>query len=179
MHNRDASLSIDRRRFLQQTGAAAVLAGTIGVSMDGLGFAATLKGVKPSAAKTLTAMARDLYPHDGIPDLYYQNAIVAIDATLAEDEGSRSLLREGVAALDRAATTLKGKPYALLAAEPDRVDVLRSLEETPFFRTVRAEMITAFYNQPEVWTKLGYPGSSAEEGGYLYRGFDDIDWLEA
>ena len=29
----------------------------------------------------------------------------------------------------------------------------------------------------EGWKKLGYEGSSAEHGGYLHRGFDDIDWL--
>jgi hypothetical protein len=29
-----------------------------------------------------------------------------------------------------------------------------------------------------VWTKLGYEGPSAPEGGYLHRGFDDIDWLK-
>lgn len=179
MHERNGSLSLDRRRFLQQTAAAAVLAGTIGISTKGIGFAATLKGVKPDAAKTLTMMARDLYPHDGIPDPYYQNAVVAIDAKLAEDEGSRFLLSEGVTALDQAAAKLKGKPYAMVAAEPDRVEVLRSVEETPFFQKVRAEMITAFYNQPEVWAKLGYPGSSWEEGGYLERGFNDIDWLQA
>jgi len=40
-------------------------------------------------------------------------------------------------------------------------------------------MITALYNQKDVWTKLGYEGSSAEFGGYLHRGFDDIDWLDA
>jgi len=30
---------------------------------------------------------------------------------------------------------------------------------------------------PALWKTLGYQGSSIEHGGYLYRGFDDIDWL--
>jgi hypothetical protein len=30
-----------------------------------------------------------------------------------------------------------------------------------------------------VWAKFGYEGPSADKGGYISRGFDDIDWLEA
>jgi hypothetical protein len=26
---------------------------------------------------------------------------------------------------------------------------------------------------------VGYGGSAIEQGGYINRGFDDIDWLEA
>ena len=37
--------------------------------------------------------------------------------------------------------------------------------------------MTTLYNDPQVWEKLGYEGPSAEQGGYLSRGFDDIDWL--
>ena len=33
------------------------------------------------------------------------------------------------------------------------------------------------YNQPEVWTILGYEGESASKGGYINRGFNDIAWL--
>jgi len=28
-----------------------------------------------------------------------------------------------------------------------------------------------------VWPKFGYEGSSSERGGYINRGFDDINWL--
>ena len=40
-----------------------------------------------------------------------------------------------------------------------------------------AALVVSLYNQPAVWAKLGYEGSSAEHGGYIHRGFDDIDWL--
>jgi hypothetical protein len=29
-----------------------------------------------------------------------------------------------------------------------------------------------------VWKVLGYEGPSAELGGYINRGFSDIDWLQ-
>ena len=33
------------------------------------------------------------------------------------------------------------------------------------------------FNHPRLWELLDYPGSSVEYGGYVDRGFDDIDWL--
>ena len=38
-------------------------------------------------------------------------------------------------------------------------------------------MVVSLYNQPEVWEKFGYEGESASKGGYIKRGFDDIQWL--
>jgi hypothetical protein len=41
---------------------------------------------------------------------------------------------------------------------------------------LRSDLIASLYNNPEVWPKFGYEGSSAEHGGYINRGFNDIDW---
>ncbi len=62
--------------------------------------------------------------------------------------------------------------------ELDRVSILRDLQSTPFFQKVRGDLITGLYNNKEVWPKFGYEGSSVEYGGYIDRGFDDIDWLD-
>jgi hypothetical protein len=37
--------------------------------------------------------------------------------------------------------------------------------------------VVALYNDHEVWELLGYEGPSFDQGGYLNRGFDDLDWL--
>jgi hypothetical protein len=42
---------------------------------------------------------------------------------------------------------------------------------------VRSTAIVALYDDKEVWGLLGYEGSSYEHGGYVDRGFDDLDWL--
>jgi hypothetical protein len=42
---------------------------------------------------------------------------------------------------------------------------------------MRGSLVTALYNQKELWPKLGYEGSSFDKGGYIERGFNDIDWL--
>ena len=43
---------------------------------------------------------------------------------------------------------------------------------------MRGDCVTGIYNNPEVWKVLGYEGPSAELGGYINRGFSDIDWLQ-
>jgi len=35
----------------------------------------------------------------------------------------------------------------------------------------------ALYTDRKVWSELGYEGPSFKFGGYLERGFNDIDWL--
>ena len=52
------------------------------------------------------------------------------------------------------------------------------MEETAFFRAIRGHMVTALYNNPKVWRELGYQGPSFPYGGYLERGFNDIDWIQ-
>jgi hypothetical protein len=52
------------------------------------------------------------------------------------------------------------------------------MESSGFFQKVRGSLITGLYNNKQVWEKFAYEGESASKGGYLYRGFDDIDWLD-
>ena len=59
----------------------------------------------------------------------------------------------------------------------DRVAILRSVQDTPFFQTVRGGLVTGLYNQKEIWPIFGYEGESYSRGGYINRGFDNIDWL--
>jgi len=47
----------------------------------------------------------------------------------------------------------------------------------PSFQKIRGDLVVSLYNQKELWPKFGYEGSSAEHGGYIKRGFADIDWL--
>ncbi len=175
----DKTIKLNRRAFIGRSAGAAALAGIVGTFSDRGAFAATLKTVTPATAPTLVKVARDLYPHDRLPDAYYENAVAAIDTSVAAEAASKTLLTDGVGLLDAAAMKLKGSPYLAVASEADRITVLKSIEGTPFFARMRSEMVTALYNQPEVWTQLGYEGSSAEQGGYIHRGFNDIDWLPA
>jgi hypothetical protein len=69
-----------------------------------------------------------------------------------------------------------GAPFAELP--PDQaLELLRSISSTTFFAEVRGQVITSLYDDREVWALLGYEGPSYDQGGYLNRGFDDLDWL--
>ncbi|TIU21953.1 MAG: gluconate 2-dehydrogenase subunit 3 family protein, partial [Mesorhizobium sp.] len=67
--------------------------------------------------------------------------------------------------------------YTSLGWEEQRVAVLREIEDTPFFQAVRGGLVVGLYNQKEVWPNFGYEGESYSKGGYMARGFDDIEWL--
>ena len=180
MRTLDKTITIGRRKFLGGSAGAVLLAGIAGETNGSRALAATLKTVNtPEAAATLVKMARDIYPHDRVPDAYYETAIATIEGSLGTDPTSRSLFPDGVAALDAAAKARFGVAYAALPREAERVALLHEIEGTPFFQKMRGGLVTALYNQPEIWKLLGYEGSSAEHGGYIHRGFDDIDWLPA
>ena len=87
------------------------------------------------------------------------------------------MIETGVAALDTLAVSRGNPSYAGTGWEADRVAMLREIERTPFFQAVRGGLVVSLYNNPEVWPHFGYQGESYSQGGYIERGFDDIDWL--
>lgn len=166
---------IDRRGFLRTTAGAAAVAAIVPAASSSV-LAEPLSTVSADGAETLVKIARDLYPHDRIADSFYRKAVETIDNDVSSSD-TPSLLSEGVAALDAAANKLKGKRYVAVEDEHDRVAILKSIEGSAFFGKMRGSLVTALYNQKELWPKLGYEGASFDKGGYIERGFSDIDWL--
>lgn len=92
----------------------------------------------------------------------------------AKTQPIRTSSKTGIAELD----SKSGKGgYTSLGWEEQRVAVLREIEDTPFFQAVRGGLVVGLYNQKEVWPIFGYEGESYSKGGYMARGFDDIEWL--
>ena len=165
---------VDRRLFLKSTGAAAgfvILGGGIMMAADGA-WAMSLAHLKPEQGAALIRMTRDLYPYDAIDDGPYAKVVETLDAEAAKDEKTATLLTEGVARLDAATAGNYARED-----EAKRLAALTSEAGSLFFQKVQGAMVSGFYNDHEVWAKLGYEGSSAEKGGYLHRGFDDLAWL--
>ena len=68
--------------------------------------------------------------------------------------------------------------YAAVAWEEDRVaDPERTRRRRRSSRRSAAASSSALYNQKEVWPIFGYEGEFLSKGGYIERGFDDIEWL--
>jgi hypothetical protein len=173
----DAPLS--RRGFLRRSSevtlAAAITVTSAGALLNSAeAWGMEVQALSPETTKTLILIARDLYPHDKIADRFYAVAVKGQDAKAAKDAAHKTLIEGGVADLNKAAGD---KGYLGLDWEVERVALLRKIEGTPFFEAVRSDLIVSLYNQPEVWPIFGYEGESYSKGGYIRRGFDDIDWI--
>ena len=179
MREVDRRSKYDRRVFLK--GAVTTVPAVAVASTTGLGitdaWAEDATTLPPATLKTLVKVARDIYPHDFLGDGYYITAIKPWDGKAAKDPAVKSLISDGVAQLDKAANDRHKVAYAQVPWETERVVLLQQIEQTPFFQKVRGDLIVSLYNQKELWPKFGYEGSSAEHGGYIQRGFADIDWL--
>lgn len=179
MREIDRRSRYDRRVFLK--GAVATAPAVAIATSTGLGIAdawADEAGtLTPATMKTLLKMARDIYPHDFLGDSYYITAIKPWDDKAAKDPAIKSLISDGVTRLDQEANDRHKMPYVQVAWENDRVALLQQIEQSAFFQKIRGDLVVSLYNQKEVWPRFGYEGSSAEHGGYIKRGFADIDWL--
>jgi hypothetical protein len=171
--------TVSRRVFLRrssQISFAAAVTITAGGALLNVpeAWALDVKGLQPQTMKTLILVARDIYPHDKVPDRYYAIAMKSWDEKAAKDPAARAQMESFIAGLDDAAG--KGG-YAGLGWESQRVALLRAISNSPVFETIRSGLIVSLYNQPEVWPIFGYEGESYSKGGYIKRGFDDIDWI--
>jgi hypothetical protein len=163
------------RRIVLRGGALAVPGIAAGLTIvPGAAWAQAAQNLAPATLTTLARAARDIYPHDRIADSYYITAVSGYDSATPE---LRGLMAEGCATLDAEAQKRYGTLYLLVADETNRVAILTAIEETAFFGKLRSDLVVSLYNQKPLWAKFGYEGSSADKGGYIHRGFNDIDWV--
>ncbi|MCW2697338.1 MAG: Tat (Twin-arginine translocation) pathway signal sequence domain protein [Modestobacter sp.] len=122
--------------------------------------------------RLLVRLLQVAYPHERFPAGPYERTAAAIvDAARADAADGRAITR-GLAGLDRAAG---GDFLALDDAAAETL--LRDRADEYFFRRIRSTAVVALYDSADVWELLGYEGPSFDRGGYLHRGFDDLDWL--
>lgn len=167
----------------QMSGEGGIRAGDAAVATDkqpyepaGESGLTNIKALDGETATTLVAVARAMYPHDRVPDLHYERIVASLDEKAAGDDHMRVLLVEGV----RSLSTLTGRwPHEFGGlAEAEQAKALQRIEHGPFFKAVAAEIVVGLYSQPDIWPYFGYEGPSNDKGGYVNRGFDDIDWLD-
>ena len=141
-------------------------------------WAASPKAISADTFACLVQACRDIYPHDDLADSYYAKVVEGFDDAAADSDEEKKVLEDGAAMLDAKAESAHGSPYMHVGWEADRTAILREIEEDSFFQKLRGALVTGIYNNPDVWAMLGYEGESASKGGYINRGFDDIDWLD-
>lgn len=170
MNKKNNYLSMTRRELLTHSlvvGTSFVI-GAGFVSAPDAAWAKEANHLKSETLAKLIQLARDIYPHDKISDEFYVTAIKGYDS-----EEHAKTIESGIADLDERA----GGNYLSLGWEEQRVAILRQIEDTSFFQTIRGGLVTGLYNQKAVWPVFGFEGESYSKGGYIDRGFNDINWL--
>jgi hypothetical protein len=170
---------LGRRELLSRAVAlgTAFAVGAGYVMSPGGAWALEVKALKPGSMATLIQLARDIYPHDRVADAFYATAVKSHDDKAAGDAAYLGFVEDGIADLDTRARAAGASSYLGLAWEEERVAILRAVASSAFFQAVRGGLIGGLYNQKEVWPLFGYEGESFSKGGYIDRGFDDINWL--
>ncbi len=121
----------------------------------------------------LLKMARLLFPHDSVPDQIYAEVVAGALAATASDPAAQGLLTAAESELD--ARSQSGSWYD--SDEQEQLTALTAVQGETFLAAIMGLVMFGLYTHPALWQHIGYPGSSKEYGGYLERGFDDIDWL--
>jgi hypothetical protein len=171
---------LSRRGFLSggaTTIAAVAVSGTTILADPEAVRATETAGLSAEESRALAKFTRDLFPHDRLDDSFYEKAIVPLKDEAAKDPLANRLLADGVAQLNRLTSAAGGKVFADASDEKIRVAAIKQIEGGAFFARVYNATIMSLYNQPELWPKFGYQGPSSALGGYLHRGFSDINWL--
>ncbi|SIS85193.1 hypothetical protein SAMN05421759_104302 [Roseivivax lentus] len=166
--------TLTRRQLLSRgvAAGAGLVVGSGFVAGSDAAWATEMNALKPDTMATLIQMARDIYPHDKVGDQYYAAAVKGYDVPDEVD-----FAEAGIELLNEKAQVTGAGRYLDIGWEAERVAVLRTIEDTPFFQRIRGGLVTGLYNQKAVWPIFGYEGESYSQGGYMYRGFDDISWI--
>jgi hypothetical protein len=171
------NLPLARREFLKGSGIlmGTLAAGSVLASLaPSTVWAVELKTLSQAEGETLMAMGRTIYPHKKLPDAVYAILAKDLDAAASGSVDAANMLRQGVANLN----SLAGGSFAKAKADK-RLAIVKGMEGSAFFATVRGQCVTSLYNNDMAFAAFGYPGSAWEKGGYITRGFQDLKWLPA
>ena len=130
-------------------------------------WAGALQTISAADAETLVAAIQTLYPHNALPVTIYRRVVLHFDRLSAGP-----ILKAFCKNLSESWPI----PFST-RAETYRVEALQRIESTPEFTFVQRMAVRYLYDDVEVWAAFGYEGASVHLGGYIKRGFDDLEWL--
>jgi hypothetical protein len=128
--------------------------------------------LEQNVAEAVAALARTLYPHVALPDSVYARVSGKLDEAASQDAAQAQVVNDGVADLDARGD----EPFVARSGEQQLADA-RAIAGSDFFELVRSTAVVEIYSDPQTWKLFGYEGPSFAQGGYLERGFNDLDWL--
>lgn len=165
---------VSRRFFLMTTSMAGI---TTGALLGGARAAAAAPlGTDQSAL--LLRMVQDIYPHpDLLNEAHYAAIVAAVTGAAEGSPETAAALTDGLTRIDAAAQETFGAAYSGIEDADAREGILRRFQHEGFFQNVRWTAYFGIYDNKDIWPLFGYQGSSVEFGGYIDRGFSDIDFV--
>lgn len=164
-------IGLTRRGFMSFSGQSLLALGATAVVAQLIPVTLLAADALPALPQGLLRMGRDIYPHDRLEDRHYAKPLAELVSKQPK------LIADGLRQLQTSAEQRHGQAFEALGTEIDRVALLREIETGPFFSAVRNALMFGIYDSPALFPLFGYEGSSWEKGGYLTRGFNDLDWL--
>lgn len=160
-------MEIARREFIRLAAGLALV--SLGGRAGANGAAALPSN---DGGKILADIVYQLFPHERLGKDVYEQVTEQLREKITQSA-------ELTMMLDSAMEVLSGNSHENWFALPEsgKVEALEKIRHTPFFQFVLNETLGGVYRHPLTWELLGYEGSSLEFGGYIDRGFNDIDWL--
>lgn len=165
-----------RRSFLKTSGrlSGVLWLGSTAIAAlaPGTSWALELTQFDDAAGRAMLRLLRFIYPHRDLDDAVYALAVKDLDLAAASDTTLASVLADGLASLNSAA-----QGDWLGAPAEHQFAAVNSVAGSRFFSTIRSRAVVSLYNNELAFAHFGYAGSAFEHGGYLERGFNDLDWL--
>ena len=159
-------MNISRRSFIFGAVASTVYTSLWSINIAKAKISA---GSNKEDKDLLIKMVRTLYPHDRFPQGPYVRTTEDVIKKGNSSPEKAIMLQKGI-------DQLKNANFAKLNFEKS-TKFLTNMGRTEFFEHVRGTSTVTLYNDKEVWKLLGYEGYSSDQGGYINRGFNDLDWL--
>lgn len=150
----------------------AVLQAAAAVFATSLALPGTAQTSTPEIqAAVLVKVLYLLAPNARFSSSQFQRQVGFVQQRMGRDAGLAANVSRGIDQLN----SFEALPFLQLA-EAAQVDAMRKLAGTPFWAFISNPAV-GVYNNPEVWPLIGYEGPAFENGGYLFRGVNDIAWL--
>jgi len=167
-----------KRKFIKLSGG--MLTGTL-IATSGLfscmaptrRWSLPLTSLPDNVAESILMTTRHIFPHAKLEDAVYALVVKDLDNSAAKDPAVKKVLIDGVAMLNKKS---KNNNW-LLENHQDQYTIVLSMVGSDFFEKIRGTSIVSLYNNDMAWAHFGYEGSSFEKGGYINRGFQDLNWL--
>ena len=138
---------LTRREFLISMGAGPTLAAPYGWIPGGL------DGFQMRELQTLLVVARTLFPHSALDATHYVRVVEAICRCCERNASAMKCVSEGL-------TTLRSYAASFdTASEATRIEILKTMEMTDFFRVLYTQALENLYGDPGIWDVFAYETS--------------------